>query len=187
MKSNEEFIAGIYEKAAAYTEKENESRKKDWKTGILRTAAAAILCVGLVGAGTWTLGRNSDTPEPASEFTNENADIALLSVLDEQDGTVQHRIGPVTETVTFTGLIESIDIVEKRIWIKLVFEETAPESVENSIVCIKWDMLENISEEISVGAELTATGTLSQYRKRGSVYDGCAELVLTDMENLTIR
>lgn len=187
MKSNEEFIAGIYEKAAAYTEKEKESRKNDWKTGLLRTAAAVIVCAGLVGASAWTLGRNANVPEQTSEVTGEDSGIALLSVPNEPDGAVQHRIGSVTETVTFTGVVERIDTVEKRIWLKLVFEETAPESTENSIVCIKWDMLENISEEISVGAELTATGTLSQYRNSEAAYDGCAELVLTDMENLTIR
>lgn len=188
MKSNEEFIAGIYEKAAAYTEEEKESRKIDWRTGFLRTAAAVVLCAGLVGVGTWTLGRTENTPKTISEFSDENAGIALLSEQNEEtDDTAQHRMGPVTETVTFTGIVENIDTVEKRIWIQLVSEDATSENAENSMVCIKWDMLETIRDEISVGTELTATGILSQYRNTGSSYDGCAELVLTDIESLTIR
>ena len=188
MKSNEEFIAGIYEKAAVYTkEKETKIIKVNWTARATRIAAMLVVCIGLAGVGVMTLDRNSNgTVTP--DVSEENYGIALSSELGEEAGGVaQFRIGPVAETVTFTGVVEEIDKEENRIWLKLVFDESAPLYAEGSVVCIRWDMLEPISEEITVGITLTATGILSKYENETSVQNGCAELVLTDMANFEIK
>ena len=190
MKSNEEFIAGIYEKAAVYTkEKEIRTVKPNRIAKATRIAAMAAVCIGLTGVGALVLERGNnpvptETPAPAEE----NYGIALTSEFDEtSDGIAMVRIGPVVETITFTGVVERIATEENRIWLKLIFDETAPEYAENSVVCIRWDMLEKIGEEIAVGVTITATGTLSRYENETSEHNGCAELVLTDLANLEIR
>lgn len=190
MKSNEEFIAGIYEKAAAYTEeKETKVIKVNFAARAAKIAAMVVLCVGLTGVGVLTLGRNSgDNQNTTPAQVDENYGIALTSETgDELSGAAQFRMMPVAETVTFTGVVEEIDAEENRIWLRLKFDETAPDNAEGSVVCIKWDMLEKISEKIAVGTEITATGALSQYENEASEHNGCAELVLTDMENFEIR
>ena len=186
MKSNEEFIAGIYEKAAVYTEeKETKERKISVVVRTARIAAMIAVCIGLAGIGAVTLDKNTGD---GFEQAGEDYGIALTSELgDEPEGVAQFRMGPVTETVTFTGIVERIDTEENRIWLRLTFEETAPEEVQGSVVCIRWDILEKMSEELVVGTELTAMGALSQYENETSEYHGCAELVLTDVSNLQIR
>lgn len=190
MKSNEEFIAGIYEKAAVYTEeKEIKVIKTNGVIKATRIAAMAAVCIGLAGVGALVLGgNNGQNPSGTPNVQNENYGIALTSEMGEDlGGAVQFRVGPVVETVTFTGVVESIDIEENRIWLKLIFDESAPASTKGSVVCIKWDMLENIKEEIEVGMQLTAVGALSVYDNEASEHHGCAELVLTDKANLEIR
>lgn len=188
MKSNEEFIAGIYEKAATYTEeKDIRIVKTNWAAKAARIAAMAAVCIGLTGIGALVFGRNSGQG-PIPSPVDENYGIALTSETgDDVGGATQLRVGPVVETVTFTGIVEKIDAEEKRIWLRLTFDENAPDYVEGSIVCIRWDMLEKIEEEITVGTKLTAMGVLSQYENEASEHNGCAELVLTDKENLEIR
>ena len=185
MKSNEEFIAGIYEKAAIYTEeKETKIVKVNFAARAMKIAAMVAVCIGLAGVGTMTLERTNGT-ENTPELANENYGIALTSELGEETeeataGVAQFRIGPAMETVTFTGVVEYIDTEEKRIRLELIFDENAPEYTEGSVVYVRFDILESISEEIRVGTTLTATGALSEY-------DGLAELVLTDLANLELK
>ena len=186
MKSNEEFIAGIYEKAAAYTEeKETKIVKVNWSARATKIAAMVAVCIGLAGAGTLVLG-GSQRGNDAPEMVSEEYGIALLSEdVGEEAGTaMQFRRMPVAEIVTFTGIVDSVDMEEKRIWITLEFDESAPEHAEGSMVCIKWDMLEEISAEIAEGVRVTATGVLSVYENADSGQNGCAELVLTDMADI---
>lgn len=194
MKSNEEFIAGIYEKAAVYTEeKETKIVKTNWVAKATRIAAMAAVCIGLAGVGSLVLGNgNSNVPGKTPAPDNENYGIALTSELGDGEGeaaggAAQLRIGPVVETVTFTGIVDSVDTEENRIWLTLVFDESAPEYTEGSVVCIRWDMLEPVSKDIMVGTMLTATGTLSQYKNESAEHNGCAELVLTDKTNIEIK
>jgi len=122
------------------------------------------------------------------EQASEEYGIAMLSENGEElSGAAQFRMMPVAETVTFTGVVEEISAEEKRIFLRLEFDETAPENTEGSIVCIKWDLTEKIGEEIADGTRLTATGALSMYENEDSEHNGCADLVLTDMANLEIR
>jgi len=191
MKSNEEFIAGIYEKAATYTEEQKiKVIKASWVSKATRIAAMVAVCIGLAGIGSMVLGNGkSQSPTKTPMPNPDNYGIALTSEQGEDVGeaagnTAQLRMGPVAETVTFTGVVDHIDEEEKRIWLTLLFDENAPNYVEGSMVCIKWDMMESISNDITVGVILTATGALSVYENEASGYHGCAELVLTDVENL---
>ena len=198
MKSNEEFIAGIYEKAASYTEeKETKVIKVNQAAKATRIAAMVTVCIGLAGIGSLVLGNEDSAvpgkvPMPAQEeygiaLTSELGDEMAIGQDEMPGGAAQLRIMPVAETVTFTGVVERLDVVENRIWLKLLFDESAPEYAEGSIVCIRWDMLEPISEEFMVGTTLTATGALSRYENEASEQNGCAELVLTDKANLEIK
>ena len=196
MKSNEEFIAGIYEKAAAYAEEKEIKNVQAERAArarsvakITRIAAMAAVCIGLAGVGVLVFGgKNGQNQSGVPEQAGENYGIALSSETDESmDGVSQFRIAPVAETVTFTGVVEEIDTKENCIWLKLVFDEAAPADAEESMVCIKWDMLEKISEEIVVGSTITATGALSMYENEASGHNGCAQLILTDKADLEIR
>lgn len=186
MKSNEEFIAGIYEKAAVYTEeKETKIVKVNFSAGAMKIAAMVAVCIGLAGVGSIVLGNGNSIPNQVPQPAREDYGIALTSELGEEDGeavggAAQFRIGPVMETVTFTGVVKQVAAEEKRICLELIFDESAPEYTEGSIVYIRWDMLEPLSKEIKVGTTLTATGVLSEY-------DGCAELVLNDSANLEMK
>ena len=175
MKSNEEFIAGIYEKAAVYTEeKETNIIKVKRVAQITRIAAMIAVCVGLAGIGSLVLGNgNEPVPSKVPMPSAENYGIALTSETeDDLEVEAQLRVVPVAETVTFTGVVENVDAGEKRILMKLLSDER--------MVYIKWDMLEPVSEEITAGVELSATGVLSEY-------NGCAELIVTDVANLEIK
>ena len=195
MKSNEEFIAGIYEKAAVYTEeKEAKIIRTNWTAKAARIAAMAAVCLGLTGIGSLVFGTGNETvPGRVPAPVTEDYGIALTSEIsdmgnEEMTGSAAMlRVGPVAETVTFHGVVTSIDKTENRIWLTLGFDEAAQEDTAESEVCIKWDLLEPISEEISIGTALSATGVLSMYINEVSERDGCAELVLTDMANLEIK
>ena len=190
MKSNEEFIAGIYEKAASYTEdKETNISKVNRASKAARIAAMAAVCIGLAGVGTMVFGKGNNQVPTKTPAPSDNYGIALTSETGEEltGGAARLRIGSVVETVTFTGVVECVDAEEKRIWIKLLFDATAPEYVENSVICIKWDVLEPVSENVVVGKTVTATGALSRYENEASENNGCAELVLTDINNLEVK
>lgn len=174
MKSNEEFIAGIYEKAAVYTEeKETKIIKVNWVAKATRIAAMAAVCIGLAGIGSLVLGKGNNVPSQVPQPGNENYGIALSSETgDDLGNAAQLRIGPEAETATFTGVVENVDAEEKRITVRLL-------SVD-SVVIIKWDLIEPISEAVTAGTQLSVTGTLSEY-------NGFTELVLTDIANLEIK
>lgn len=174
MKSNEEFIAGIYEKAAVYTEeKETKIIRTAWVAKATRIAAMAAVCLGLTGIGSLVLGNGNNTPSQVPQPDNENYGIALSSETgDDTEGAMQLRVGPVAETVTVTGVVECVDAEEKRIRVKLYAEE--------DIVYIRWDMTEPVSEKIIAGVEISATGVLVEN-------NGDTELVLTDIANYEIK
>ena len=174
MKSNEEFIAGIYEKAAAYTEeKETKIVRVNWVAKATRIAAMVAVCLGLTGIGSLVLGNGNNTPGQVPQPAKEDYGIALTSETeDDFGGVAQLRVGPEAETATITGVVESIDTEEKRITVKVFSDE--------SVVFIKWDILDPVSEEIKTGATITATGVLSEH-------NGCTELIVTDVADLEIK
>ena len=174
MKSNEEFIAGIYEKAAAYTEeKETNVIRVNRVARATRIAAMAAVCLGLTGIGSLMLGNGSNTPGQVPQPANEDYGIALTSETEDDFGNIAMlRIGPGAETATITGVVESINTEEKRITVKLLSDE--------SVIFIKWDILDPVNEEIKAGETITATGVLSEH-------NGCTELIVTDVADLEIK
>lgn len=181
MKSNEEFIAGIYEKAATYTEeKENNIVKINGVAKATRIVAMAAVCIGLAGIGTLVLGNPKTANEDQSSYG-----IALTS--EEGETMAQFRRGDVAETVTHTGVVKQVDEAQRRIWLELVADASLPNQVEGSIVCIKWDLLETITKEVEIGVTVTVTGVLSEYVNETSEYHGCTEVILSDLENLQVK
>ena len=84
MKSNEEFIAGIYEKAAAYTEeKETNLIRVNWVAKATRIAAMAAVCLGLTGIGSLVLGNGNNAPSQVPQPANEDYGIALTSETED--------------------------------------------------------------------------------------------------------
>lgn len=178
MKSNEEFIAGIYEKAAFYTEEKSRNVNRLYHfTKEIRTAAMIALCLGLAGAGTLLHSRQEQST--TLPVQSEDYGIALLAedVSQEAEAGYQSRRMIEPEKVTYTGKVKTIDTKEKRIWIAL-------ETGETDMLCIKWELQEEISEDIRNGVKLTVTGQPSLYENETSVHNGCIELVLTDSDDL---
>ena len=173
MKSNEEFIAGIYEKAAVYTEeKETKSSRTVWVAKATRIAATVAVCLGLTGIGSLVLGNGDAVPNQVPQPAAENYGIALTAEQDDNaEGIALTKIMPDAETVTFTGMVEPVTTENNRITVILY---------DKSIVTIKWDLLEPVREDIKAGVEISATGVLSEY-------DGHAELVLTDLTDLEVK
>ena len=86
MKSNEEFIAGIYEKAAAYTEeKETKIIPITWTARATRIAAMIAVCIGLAGVGSFMMD-NGSVGAPGTMPTDEDYGIALSSELGRMAG-----------------------------------------------------------------------------------------------------
>lgn len=182
MKSKEEFIAGIYEKAATYTEeKENNVIKINWVARATRIAAMATVCIGLAGVGSLVLGNGNRQGQPNRQTENADAGIALTAETGEHAETATPlRIGPSKETATFSGVVTNVSAEEKLIWMELVFDASLPNQVEGTRVCVQWDFLEPVAKEIVVGAKLTVSGAVSQ--------DGdTVKLVLSEKESFNVK
>ena len=176
MKSKEEFIAGIYEKAANYAEEEKKTKAYAWKPAALRIAAAAVICVSLAGisaAAVWH-GNGAKPPEG-------NDGIALFSAVSEEDNNapnpIDYRMLPVQQEVLLTGILESVDETEGILWIHLETGELA---------AIAWGILEEFPANLSAGTKLMAAGETGIYGGAKSERYGTTQLTLTDMTNLWI-
>ena len=157
MKSNEEFIAGIYEKAAVYKEEQENIRKVYGSSRIMKMAAMLAVCVGLISIANTVLHQENKQTEEYG--------ISLLSEAGEQigePGVAFHRSGPAQEFATFTGTVESIQENENLIWLKLEFTE---EMQDEALVAVRFDILEDISADICVGKKLIVSGALGTYAK----------------------
>ena len=99
MKSNEEFIAGIYEKAAVYKEEKQENIiKVNSSYRAMKMVAMLAVCVGLVSLANIVLHQENKQTEEYG--------ISLLSEKEEQIGEVGvafHRSGPAQEFATFSS------------------------------------------------------------------------------------
>lgn len=196
MKSNEEFIAGIYEKAACYTEeKETKIVKVNFVNRATKIAAMVAVCIGLAGIGGMMLNRGLTGDGNAAPETQEHG-IALLSedgLTDTEQGGVQvgpgpaaYRMGPVAEWAEFTGVVESVDTSERIFWLELSFtEDVDGYHPETAYVAVKWDVLESM-DMISVGNRVVVSGIITTYENEESERSGAALVVLADITNLRI-
>ncbi|MGN0506180.1 MAG: hypothetical protein ACI4FZ_06435 [Lachnospiraceae bacterium] len=188
MKSNEEFIAGIYEKAANYTEKEEKKEKFIYKASVLRIAAMVVICVGLAGIGILTLSERTDDSTNPSE---ENPGAVSLSQFSEENNgnsaTIQYRMLPTEESALFTGTVESVDTEETIIWIQLEFEGEVPEEQKKeSLIAVQWNVTKEIPAEIAAGMKLKVAGTVGTYNNTKSERFGSTQLTVTDAAMLWI-
>lgn len=178
MKSNEEFIAGIYEKAAIYTEQKQENiRKVSVSSRAMKMVAMLAVCVGLVSIANTVLHQEN-------KHTEEEYGIELLSETGEQigePGVAFHRSGPAQQFATFTGTVESIEENEKLIWLKLEFTE---EVQDEAIVAVRFDILEDISADICVGKKMIVSGVLGTYENEESKRFGLTQLTVNDLANI---
>ncbi len=178
MKSNEEFIAGIYKKAEVYTEeKENTIRKVSVSSHVMKMAAMIAVCVGLVSVVNVVLHQENKN-------TTQDYGIALLSETGEQaiePGVAFHRMGPAQQYATFKGVVESIEKQEKIVWIKLEFTE---EMQDEALVAICFDVLEEIDAEICVGKKLIVSGVLGIYEKEQSERFGLTQLTVNNLTDV---
>lgn len=191
MKSNEEFIAGIYEKAANYVETDKKVKMRTWQMSALRIAAAAAVCIGLAGIGALVLRHGNGTEQPG------NNGIALLSENfgeneNEQNmGPANYRMLPKQEEMQLTGTVESIDEREGVLWVLLeswgkAAEVLEPEAEQGVLAAIRWNIEESIPAEIAVGTKLMAAGEAGTYGNMDSERFGVAQLTLEDIAKLWI-
>lgn len=177
MKSNEEFIAGIYEKAAVYKEEKKENIiKVNSSYRAMKMVAMLAVCVGLVSLANIVLHQENKQTEEYG--------ISLLSETEEQIGEVGvafHRSGSAQEFATFTGTVESIEENKKLIWLKLEFTE---EMQEDAIVAVRFDILEDISADICVGKKMIVSGALGTYEKEESKRFGFTQLTVNSLANV---
>ena len=188
MKSDEEFIAGIYEKAANYTENEEKREKLIYKTSVLRVVAMFAVCVGLAGIGIFTLsGRTDDNTNPSEETPG----VAMLSEFSEESNknpaAIQYRMLPTEESALFTGTVESVNTKENIIWIQLDFSGEVPEEqTKESLIAVQWNVTKEIPAEIAAGTKLKAAGTVGTYDNTDSERFGRTQLTVTDAAMLWI-
>ena len=178
MKSNEEFIAGIYKKAAVYTEeKENIVKKVSVSYRAMKMVAMLVVCVGLVSIANVVLNQDN-------QQIKEDYGIALLSETGEQGaepGVAFYRMGPAQQYATFKGIVESINEQEKIVWIKLEFTE---EMQDEAIVAVRFDVLEEIGTKICVGTKMIVSGVLGTYENEESKRFGLTQLTVNDLANV---
>lgn len=178
MKSNEEFIAGIYKKAEIYTEeKENIIKKVSIPSRVMKMAAMIVVCVGLVSVANVVLHQENKN-------TTQDYGIALLSETGEQaiePGVAFHRMGSAQEYATFKGTVESIEEQEKIVWLKLEFTE---ERQDEAIVAVRFDILEDIDAEIYVGKKLIVSGVLGSYENQQSKRFGLTQLTVNNLTDI---
>lgn len=194
MKSKEEFIAGIYEKAANYAEEEKKTKSPVW--AFRMAAAAAVLCVVLAGFGATALRHGNGTTPP-----DGNDGITLFSdVPGEEDGVnpANFRMLPEQGEIRLAGTLDSVDAQEGILWILLEFwDETSMSKAEyeekfktkpeiGALAAIAWDLPEAFPEELAIGTRLMAAGEAGTYGGGEAARYGAAQLVLSDSAKLWI-
>jgi len=154
MKSNEEFIAGIYEKAASYTEeKETNIIRVNFAARAMKIAAMFVVCLGLAGIGIMTLGTagRGQTPD------GSNDGIALSSEDDTPFQIPEPRLIP--ELSYVDGEVESIDAEHEVVFVRLRDmnrEETPAE--ERALVVVRFAEGVDVIENLSIGMQIKAGG-----------------------------
>lgn len=129
MKSNEEFIAGIYEKAASYTEENNTKiLRVNFAARAAKIAAMFAVCLGLAGVGIMTLGSNGNGTQGGNEG------IALSSDEGTPFQIPEPRVLP--ELSYLTGEVESVDTENKMIFLRLQNMESEETSDEAGVLVV---------------------------------------------------
>lgn len=154
MKSNEEFIAGIYEKAASYTEeKETKIIRVNFAARAMKVAAMFAVCLGLAGAGVMTLGNVGRGQNP----NGANDGIALSSEDETPFQIPEPRLIP--ELSYADGEVESVDTEHGVVFLRLRDmnkEETPAE--ERALIAVRFAEGVDIIGNLSIGMQVKAGG-----------------------------
>ena len=153
MKSNEEFIAGIYEKAASYTEeKETKIIRVNFAARAMKIAAMFVVCLGLAGVGAMMLPGIGQTPQGGNEG------IALLSGEDVPSLVPEPRILP--EISYLDGEVEKIDAENMVVFLRLRnMAEEATTASERALVVVRFAEGVDVIEHLATGMQIKAGGT----------------------------
>ncbi|MBE5950930.1 MAG: hypothetical protein E7260_04950 [Lachnospiraceae bacterium] len=152
MKSNEEFIAGIYEKAASYTEeKETKIIRVNFAARAMKVAAMFAVCLGLAGVGAMTLGNSGKTPQGGNEG------IALSSEDNVPFAVPEPRILP--ELSYMDGEVESIDADHNVVFLRLrdMNMEETPAS-ERALVVVRFAEGVELIDKLCTGMQIEVGG-----------------------------
>lgn len=148
MKSNEEFIAGIYEKASRYVEveqkqqtepKEHMEPKKHMESKehmepkgrklffygnyVVRLAAMLVLCAGITWVGVIAFFGNKHDDTATGE---KGIDIVRMSETEGQSPVKVQRFLSDDETDNIIGIVADIDTEKKLIIVKLQTDDKTP-------------------------------------------------------------
>lgn len=177
MKSNEEFIAGIYEKASRYVEAEQtEKTEKTKKTEkgknliffgnyVVRLAAMLVLCAGIAGVGVIAFFGNKHDDIGNGEI---GINIVQMSETEGQSPVKVQRFLSDDETDNIIGIVADIDTEKKLIIVKLQADDNTPAvsttgisqysyNDDGKIVICLADLADIISN-ISIGTKIKVEG-----------------------------
>lgn len=168
MKSNEEFIAGIYEKAAAYTEeKEKKVIRVNFAARAVRIAAMFAVCLGLAGVGIMLPGNPDETPDEGG-----TAGIARMS----DEGMPLALSGRMIPELSYLeGEVEELKEEEQIAFVRLrIAGENAAPASERALVAVRLETEENLRLEdvIWIGMQIKVGGTTLErgYRTEAAEY-----------------
>lgn len=152
MKSNEEFIAGIYEKAASYTEeKKTNIIRVNFAARAMKIAAMFVVCLGLAGVGMMTLGNSGETPQ------NGNDGIALLSEGEMPFSVPEPRVLP--ELSYLDGEVEAVDAEHRIVFLRLCDMNTEVTSTSKpALVVVRFGEGVDVIDKLCVGMQIKVGG-----------------------------
>ena len=167
MKSNEEFIAGIYAKAASYTEEKNTNIiRVNFTARVMKMAAMFAVCLGLAGVGVMTLGNSGSGQTP----DGGNEGIELSSLDGEPFEIPMPRTMP--ELSYVEGEVEAIDKNHGLFFLRLR-DKNAEEipATERELVVIRFaegiDLIDNVSVgmQMKTGGATIASGYVTEHKE----------------------
>ena len=184
MKSNEEFIAGIYEKAAVYKEEKKVKYLFHNTHAVLRMAAMLAVCVGMTAIGVLVApGKNSNQTEVEENGVGTVNISSYMNDITTEPGVTQQRIGKQAYQESFTGVLVAVDGQEGIVWI---CPESEGKKGSEGWIAIRWELTEEFPEGLADGTRLMAAGLVDTYNKTGSEKSGSREIKLTEKDNFLI-
>lgn len=152
MKSNEEFIAGIYEKAASYTEeKETKIIRVNFAARAMQIAAMFVVCLGLAGVGVMTLGNSGGTPQGGNEG------VSLFSEDDMPFAVPEPRIIP--ELSYMDGEVEVIDAENNVVFLRLRnMDEEETSADTRALVVVRFGEGVKLIDKLCTGMQIKVGG-----------------------------
>ncbi len=153
MKSNEDFIAGIYAKAEHYTEEKvtKPSNIIPFRR-VLQVAAMFTICLGLAGAGIMTLRNGAGDKTPSGDHG-----ISMMSLEDEfSSDLINSRM---VKEMTLVGTVREIITETNTIWL---YPAESMEGETYTQIPVTFANGE-FTKELSVGVTVEVTGRIEYH------------------------